>query len=435
MSESHDTVIIGAGIIGCAIAYGLAARGRRVLVVDKNPAAGYGSTSSSAAVIRTFYSTRAGCALAWEGLHYWRDWAGFLGVEDERGMVRFVECGCLVLRPDGPDGMAGALPHLDALGIAWDWWDADQVAARLPGLDLRRFGPPKRHDDPDFGTPAGGDVAGGYFFPDGGFVTDPQLATHNLQAAAEAAGARFRFNTRVSGVVRNGGRVAGVDLDGGETLRAPVVVNAAGPYSAIVNAMAGVLDGMNIQTRPLRQEISTLRAPAELTLAQGGLMVADADIGNYMRPEVGDALLIGSMEPDCDPLVWIDDPDSLDRSPSDQWTAQVYRQALRVPELAIPNQATSVVDLYDVADDWIPIYDKSDLPGFYLAVGTSGNQFKNGPVAGQLMAGLIEHCEAGRDQDAEPHRFPFRYTEGEVDTAAFSRRREASRESSMSVLG
>ena len=30
--------------------------------------------------------------------------------------------------------------------------------------------------------------------------------------------------------------------------------------------------------------------------------------------------------------------------------------------------------MYDVSDDWIPIYDRTDLDGFYVAIGTSGNQ-------------------------------------------------------------
>ncbi|GAB5469420.1 MAG: hypothetical protein Kilf2KO_24500 [Rhodospirillales bacterium] len=38
-----------------------------------------------------------------------------------------------------------------------------------------------------------------------------------------------------------------------------------------------------------------------------------------------------------------------------------------------------MVDLYDASTDWISIYDKSALPGFYMACGTSGNQYKNAP--------------------------------------------------------
>ena len=67
MSITHhhyDTVIIGAGIIGAATAFELAKLGYRTLNVDKLPAAGYGPTSSSCAIIRVHYSTFDGTALA-----------------------------------------------------------------------------------------------------------------------------------------------------------------------------------------------------------------------------------------------------------------------------------------------------------------------------------------------------------------------------------
>ena len=70
------------------------------------------------------------------------------------------------------------------------------------------------------------------------------------------------------------------------------------------------------------------------------------------------------------------------------------------PMLGVPNSLRGVVDLYDVTEDWAPIYDKTVLPGFYVAIGTSGNQFKNAPVVGKMMTKLIQECEAGRDHDA-----------------------------------
>ena len=92
-------------------------------------------------------------------------------------------------------------------------------------------------------------------------------------------------------------------------------------------------------------------------------------------------------------LEWVDDPDDYNTNFTHQWETQVMREAQRLKGLGIPGQTGGLVDLYDVADDWIPIYDKSDLPGFYMAVGTSGNQFKNAPVAGRLMAET--HREGG----------------------------------------
>ncbi|MDA3009783.1 MAG: FAD-dependent oxidoreductase, partial [Actinomycetota bacterium] len=56
-NSRYDAVIIGAGVIGTAVTHELSRRGWRTLTVDKGPAAGFGSTSASSAVIRFSYST------------------------------------------------------------------------------------------------------------------------------------------------------------------------------------------------------------------------------------------------------------------------------------------------------------------------------------------------------------------------------------------
>ena len=90
---SADVVVIGAGVIGAATALALARGGRKVLSLDKLPAAGYGSTSGSCAIIRPFYSTLDGSALAYESHFYWKEWAEFLsghgvGLFDSRGQLK-----------------------------------------------------------------------------------------------------------------------------------------------------------------------------------------------------------------------------------------------------------------------------------------------------------------------------------------------------------
>lgn len=113
----------------------------------------------------------------------------------------------------------------------------------------------------------------------------------------------------------------------------------------------------------------------------------------------------------------------------------MFRLARRIPTLPIPNDRKGVVDLYDVSDDWIPIYDRSDLPGFYMAIGTSGNQFKNAPVVGHVMVELIEHVEQGHDHDAEPLAVTARHTGAELDLGFYSRLRQVNPDSSFSVNG
>jgi sarcosine oxidase, subunit beta len=433
MSETYDAIVIGAGIIGACTAYELAKRGWRTLSLDKLPAAGYGSTGASCAIIRTHYSTLDGAALAYESFFAWDDWAGYLGVPDERGLAKFVKSGCLVMKTEANDHLRAICRNMAALGIPYEDWTAEQIRARLPSYDLGRFGPPKRPDDPAFGEAQGG-IEGAVFFPCAGYVNDPQLASHNAQRAAEARGARFRFNSEVTAILREGGRARGVTLASGETIAAPVVVNVAGPHSAKINRMAGALEGMRITTRALKQEVAHVPFPKGFDFERDGLVTSDSDVGCYCRPEIGNHILIGSEDPPCDPREWVD-PDDYDRNFSEQWQVQVQRVAQRIPDLPVSSPLKGVVDLYDVTEDWIPIYDKSDLPGFYMACGTSGNQFKNAPVAGAMMAELIQACEQGRDHDRDPLPFRLEHIDRTIDTGFYSRRREVNPESSFSVLG
>ena len=429
----QDVIIVGAGIIGCALAFELSKKGYRTLNLDALPAAGHGSTSDSCAIVRAHYSTLQGVTMAYESFHYWHDWEAYVGVPDERGLARLVNTGTVALKAEGLNWRR-VLEHYDAVGVEYEEWDADTIADRLPYLDLGSFWPPSRPEDDEFWHPPSGRIDGAIFTPGSGYVNDPQLATHNLQVAAEACGARFRFNAPVTEIHRDNNRVVGV-VAGGERLAAPIVVNVAGPHSTIVNRMAGALDDMNISTRPLRHEAHLVPAPQGIDFENDGIHINDGDNVIYFRPEVGNHILVGSDDPECDPQEWLDDPDSLDRTIGPQWEAQVYRLARRIPSLQVPNQRKGIVGLYDVSDDWLPIYDRSAINGYYMAVGTSGNQFKTAPVAGRLVAEIIDACENGHDQDASPIEVPCRYIDGVIETGTFSRLREINRESSFSVNG
>jgi sarcosine oxidase, subunit beta len=435
MTRSADAIIIGAGVIGAAVALELSRRGYRTLNVDKHPAAGYGPTSASCAIVRYSYSTWDGVAMAWEGSYYWKAWGDYLETRDERGLAHYHQVGSLILQDGG--GHFEKLARLfDEVGVRYELWDRKRMLDRLPYLDLHAFWPPRRPDDPAFWETPPNTLTLGMYTPDSGYVNDPQLATHNLQVAAEASGATFQFRSAVDAVLRQSGRVSGVLLDDGEEIHAPIVVNVSGPHSAIVNRMAGVEQEMRIRTRPLRHEVHHVPAPPGVDFEHGGLHTSDGDSGVYFRPEVGNSILIGSEDPECDDREWVDDPDDYDEHLSAaQWETQVLRLARRIPSLRIPNQPRGVVSLYDVADDWIPIYDKSSLPGFYMAIGTSGNQFKNAGVAGHLMAELIDACEHGHDHDAEPLSVTTRYTGLTLNAGFYSRLRAVNPNSSFSVNG
>jgi len=434
MAEKVDAIIIGAGIIGAATAYGLAKKGYKTLSIDKLPAAGYGPTSGSCAIIRVHYSTFEGVAFAYEGYFFWKKWAEYLGVPDERGHAEFYDSGCLVMQTEQNGYLAKHCEIADELKIPYEVWDPAKVQEKLPIYQMDSYWPPRLMSDDKFGTTNGSALRGGVFFPTAGYISDPQLATHNIPRAVEAKGGQFLFGKSVVEILKAGGRISGVKLDDGSEIHAPVVVNVTGPHSAHINEMAGALGDMNISTKALRQEVTHVPAPEGFNFEENGFVVSDSDIACYCRPENGNNILVGSEDPECDGREYVD-PDDYDREFTEQWRTQAFRYAQRVPSLGVPSRMKGVVELYDVSDDWIPIYDKSSVPGFYMAIGTSGNQFKNAPIAGDMMAELIHYCEGGADHDANPLQFHLPNIGREMNVGFYSRLRKMNEESSFSVLG
>ena len=425
-------VIVGAGVIGCSIAFDLAQRGHAVTVVDKGPGPGAGSTSASSAVVRYSYSTLDAVKLSWESGLLWRQWPAFLGIDDPSGFARFIQTGLLIL--DSPmTGIDKVRGHFDTVGVRYEEFTAEEIAARFPQIDVGRYFPPRTLEDPEFWDEGTG-LLGGYLIPDAGYVDDPALAAHNLMVAAEHHGATFRFRAPVTAIKRERGRVTGVVLQDGQRLPATVIVNAAGPHSRQVNALAGLADSGGIATRALRQEVHSLAAPTG-TSSELGVAVADSDLGTYFRPHLGDTIIVGGVEPECDPLEWIDDADDYTPTPTTAaWEVQTTRLAKRMPAVSVPMRPSGVAGLYDVSDDWMPVYDRTDLEGYYTAIGTSGHQFKNAPMVGRLMAELIEACEAGHDHDVSPVQVAGPITGNVIDIGHFSRRR-TQHSTTNSVLG
>jgi sarcosine oxidase subunit beta len=435
MQESYDALIIGAGALGCAIALELSARGLRTLNVDRMRGPGEGSTSDSASIVRLYASTPQMVAMALDAVEAWTNWADYLDADDASGYARYVRTGSLLLKsPAGHhEQAAGALA---SVGVPFEDWSAAQVRERLPLFDVRSFWPPRPVDDESFFEDGPvRELEGAIHVPEGGYVNDPRLATHNLAVAATLRGATFEYRATVVEITRERDRVGGVRLAGGRLLRAPIVVNVAGPHGAIVNRMAGAQDGMRVRTRPLRHELHVVPSPPGFDYETDGLQVSDGDLGINFRPDSGNQILVGSEDPPCDPLVWVDDPDSHERTPTpSQWERQVYRLARRIPSLQIPTAPKGLAGLYDVSTDSQPIYDRSDVAGYYMAIGTNGNQFKMAPVVGRLMAELILACEGGHDHDASPLSVPARASGARFDMGAYSRLRSVPSEPRISVV-
>ena len=439
--SSYDAIVIGAGIFGCGITHELARRGLRVAAVDMNPGPGLGSTSSSGAIVRFMYSTVEGVKLAWEGNRYWEGFAEHVAGPEgnravhEHGTAHKIPTGLLFLRDD--DALLDAYAEsLTIAGVPFEDLSNEQIRERFPSLGLGTYGGPCSVDDDRFWADATDEYRGGLYTPDAGYVSDPQLAAQNLHTAAVAWGATFRFGRRVTEVLVEDARAAGVLLDDGARLDAPVVVNVGGPWSSRLNDLAGLTGSMNIATRPMRHEAHLAPAPKGVDFESDGTIVADLDQGIYFRPATGNQIFVGSTDPECDGHDWVTDLEGMNREITGPiWERQMMRVAKRVDDFGVPHERRGLAEAYDVSTDWGPIYDRTDLDGFYVAIGTSGNQFKNACVASHLMAELVVAVEGGHDHDAEPLVVTGMHTGIDIDMAAFSRNRPVNEASTGGVLG
>mmetsp|Transcript_16832 Transcript_16832/g.28885 ORF Transcript_16832/g.28885 Transcript_16832/m.28885 type:complete len:438 (-) Transcript_16832:744-2057(-) len=435
LKARYDAVIVGAGVIGTSIALELSRLGYSTLNIDRNKSAGYGTTSFSSGIVRTTYSTLEATKFSWECFHMWKQWDDIVQpTQGEDSLIFRQHPGVFLMNGISKGFLEKCMENSRVLGIPFEKVSTKELEDRFD-LETIQFGEPRKIDDPLFGEGCG-KCEYGVIFPMMGYINDPQYATTTLKRATERSGGDFLFSKTVTGVnVSPDKTISGVELNDGSTVQAPIVINAAGPHSSFINRMAfernNIKSDATVGTRPLRVEVAYLPivgSSREIPFS------GDPEVGVYWRPDPGGKkMVVGSIEPACDELHFLDDPDqALDTGEFGQLTEEsetlAYRAALRVNSIGIPNTASGIVSAYDVSDDWMPIYDKTNLPGYFVAIGTSGNQFKNAPLVGKLMSTIITNA----DNDG-PVQLSLPITSQILDAGVYSRKRR-NNETSGSVM-
>jgi glycine/D-amino acid oxidase-like deaminating enzyme len=377
MSERFDTVLVGGGIMGCATALELARRGQRVAVVEKGALAS-GSTGKSSAIVRQHYSNEVTARMARYGLEVFRDFGERVG-----GDPGFRGCGFLVLVPaEDADGLRENVALQRSVGIDTRVLAPEEIGEVLPGV-------------------AATDLVAAAWEPDAGYA-DPHQTTTALADAARSAGARFLLNTEVTGIRFQGGRVRGVDTSAGP-LAAGAVVNCAGPWGAAVAAMAD----LEVPVSACRAQISVFRRPEALRGAHP--VVLDFAHASYFRPETGDLMLVGLIDPsEAEDVV---DPDAYREHTDDGFDLEVgQRWIARCPPMEAASPRRGYAGLYAITPDWHPVIDEvPEGSGHFLCTGFSGHGFKLGPAVGLLTAELV----TGEEPSFDPSLFRLsRWAEG-----------------------
>lgn len=350
--ERAEVVIAGGGILGASIAYHLANKGIRDVVVLERDHLGSGSTSKNAGGVRLQFSSEINVRLSQRSIPAFERFADEMGIDPE-----FHQAGYLFLITTDRD--------VDAFDRSLALWQRLGVPARkIDAAEARDIFPQLRTDDVRFAT----------FCPKDGYL-DPASLLHGYVARAREKGVRFREEEPVTSIERDAGRVAAVRTTKG-TISCGTVVNAAGPWAGQVGTLAGV----DIPITPLRRQIFvTDPVPG---LDRDFPLTVEMATSYYFHRESG-GVLMGMADPADRP--GFDDSVNWDFLPT------VVERALdRLPLLVNANVKTGWAGFYEDTPDKHPILSRVEsVPGFVIAAGFSGHGLMHAPAAGEAIAELI----------------------------------------------
>ncbi|MDP9367368.1 MAG: FAD-binding oxidoreductase [Chloroflexota bacterium] len=373
MRSTADAVIVGAGIMGCAIAYELAERGMTNILVLEKDAIGRGATADAAGGIRQQFSTETNIRFATYSVRVWETFEDRFGRD-----IGLKQQGYLFLLTelDQEPVFRRNLALQQTLGVPARWVTPAEIADLNPHVLLD-------------------DVIGGTFCPEDGWV-DTSGATMGYAQAARRRGVEIAEETPVTGIRIEAGRVTGVGTDGG-TVATPLVILCAGPYTRLVGEMAGV----DLPVSPYRR-MSFITEPFERLPASLPMTIEFAT-GLYFHPESG-GFLFGMGNPE--------EPSSFDKTVDEAWMlATVERLVSRAPVFEEANVRRGWAGFYEITPDDNPLLGWVGAPeGLAVAAGFSGHGFMQGPAIGACIAELVLEG-AARTVDIAPFR-PSRFREG-----------------------
>ena len=383
MKTTADVVIIGGGCMGASTAYHLTRNGvRDVVLLEREPMLGMGSTGRNAGGVRHQFSSEANVKLSIESIRLFERFADEVGYE-----IDFHQDGYLFLLSNERD-LADFRRNVEMqrrLGVDVKVLTPEEAQRMAPGLRVD------------------GIIGATFCARDG--IADPNGVTMGFAKAAQARGAEICRDTEVTGIRTQDGRVSGVETARGivSTRR---IVNAAGPHSREI----GKMTGLEIPVFPYRRHVFITEPPGtERQVPASRIMVIDFETTFYFHRE-GAGILFGMSDRT--------EPSSYDTTVSWEFLEEVTRTAMtRLPALADAGIAHAWAGLYEMTPDAMPIIGPvQSLEGMFIVAGFSGHGFQHSPAAGRILAEMIAK---EKPRDFDPALFSFeRFSRGSCEFEA-----------------
>jgi heterotetrameric sarcosine oxidase beta subunit len=390
VKKTADIIIIGGGCMGASAAYYLSRSGiKEIVLVEREPLLGMGSTGRNAGGVRHQFSSEPNIKLSIESIRLFENFKQEIGYD-----IDFHQDGYLFLLSSERD-LAGFRRNIETqrkLGVDVEELSPVEAQTLAPGLEVDG-------------------VLGATFCARDG-IADPNGVTMGFAKAAQSQGVEICRETEVTGIKVTGGKVSQVETNRG-VISTCAVINAAGPFAREIGKMAGI----DVPVLPYRRHIFITEPVAhlqaqtvgpsinasKLNFPQSRIMVIDFETTFYFHRE-GAGILFGMSDSE--------EPSSYNTSVKWEFLENVTRVAMkRLPCLVEAGIAHAWAGLYEVTPDAMPIIGPAnDVEGFYMIAGFSGHGFQHSPAAGRILADIIVR-KAPADFDVAPFSFD-RFSQG-----------------------
>ncbi len=352
MKNNAEVVIIGGGISGCAIAYNLAKKGvKDIVVVEKNYISS-GATGRCGAGIRQQWGAEMNCLIAKKSIE------AFKNLQEELDYDRDIELkqgGYLLLSTSKEEDalFKSNIELQHTLDIPSRFLTPSEALDIVPYLNIDL-------------------ITGAAFCPTDGHL-NPFLATDAYFQAAKRLGVTFMTHTEVIGIETEHDAIRAVLTDKGR-IATHTLVNAAGGHSREICAMTG----MDLPVYSERHEI-LVTEPIEPMLDP---MVMSFSMNIYCQQTPHGSFIMGRGD---------DQEDSASIKGTWQFLEKMAKTVTSIlPPVGELRVIRQWAGLYNNTEDHQPILGPAgEIDGLYLAVGFSGHGFMFGPMTGLLLSEFI----------------------------------------------